>query len=196
MRNTPTPSVANQNESQLEGNLLDSVILVDEQDTQIGTMDKIEAHRGDGKRHRAISVFLYDNQDRLFIQKRSTLKIVGAEQWGNTACGNLRPGESYEDCATRRLREELGIQGLSLEPGEKFEYHIRCNDQFSEWEIDQLFYSKIGDATELQYECNPDEASEARWISLEELHQNIDQDSSQFAPWFLLMIERKLHLPA
>ena len=94
--------------------VLDQVTLVDEHDHQIGVMDKVEAHRGDGKRHRASSVFLFNKNGELLIQQRSKKKIVGALQWGNTCCGNVRPGESCEECALRRLREGLGITTATI----------------------------------------------------------------------------------
>ncbi|MDQ5950941.1 MAG: isopentenyl-diphosphate Delta-isomerase, partial [Patescibacteria group bacterium] len=66
----------------------DQVTLITEQDEVIGTMDKIEAHRGDGKLHRASSVFLFkkseDGEVELLVQQRSDKKIVGAGQWANT----------------------------------------------------------------------------------------------------------------
>jgi isopentenyldiphosphate isomerase len=57
-------------------NPLDQVILVDENDQEIGTMDKVDAHRGDGLRHRAISVFLFNKSGKLLIQERSQKKNV------------------------------------------------------------------------------------------------------------------------
>ena len=120
---------------------IDQVTLVNEKDEVIGQMDKIEAHRGNAHRHRAISVFLWNDRDELLLQQRSLEKIVGAGLWANTCCGNVRPGESYEECAKRRLREELGIvDGYTLLPLDKFEYQVRCDSEFSEWEIDQIFY--------------------------------------------------------
>ena len=122
-------------------NALDLVTLVNESDEVIGSMDKIEAHRGDAKLHRCVSVYLFHKKTReLLIQQRSQIKIVGANQWANTICGNVRPTESYEECAYRRLREELGIQKVEIKPVYKFEYHLRCNEEFSEWEMDQVFF--------------------------------------------------------
>src|SRR3989344_6441635 len=123
--------------------MLDQVILVDEADNQIGTMDKVAAHRGQGRLHRAISVFLFNDQGQLLIQQRSQEKITAQGQWGNTCCGNVRPGESYQECAYRRLREELGIaEGVTLAPVRKFSYFARCGEEFSEREIDQVFVGK------------------------------------------------------
>ncbi|HYD34905.1 MAG TPA: isopentenyl-diphosphate Delta-isomerase [Vitreimonas sp.] len=170
----------------------DEVILVNELDQEIGTMDKVEAHRGEGKLHRAISVYLFRERSdssgpELLIQQRSAQKIVGAGQWANTCCGNVRPGESYEDCAVRRLSEELGITGVELQPLYKFHYHVRCNDEFSEREIDQVF---IGFYDE-QPQPNPDEVATTDWVNWEKItnKKQRSQLGKDIAPWFAIMLD-------
>lgn len=165
----------------------DQVILVNEHDQEIGSMDKVAAHRGQAHRHRAISVFLFNEAGELLLQQRSQQKIVGARQWANTVCGNLRPQESYHDCAARRLREELGIQvnkaGIALQPLIKFEYHVACNAEFSEWEIDQVFGGWFtGDP-----QPNPEEVASTAWVNFE----NILDLPFDFAPWFKIMMQRE-----
>ena len=119
--------------------MTDQVVLVDDNDIEIGIMDKVEAHRGAGKLHRAISVFLFNSRGELLLQQRSSQKITCQLKWANTCCGNVRPTESYLECANRRLFEELGISGVNLVPVTKFQYQVSCDDRFSEAEIDQVF---------------------------------------------------------
>jgi isopentenyl-diphosphate Delta-isomerase len=163
---------------------LDQVILVDENDNQIGVMDKVEAHRNPAQLHRASSVLLRNSKGEWLIQQRSTHKIVGALQWANTCCGNLRPGENYEQCARRRLREELNIVGVELKEINKFTYQVECNDEFSEHEVDTVF---VG-----QYEGlispNPLEVKNTRWISTQELLSELDKDKPIYAPWTKLVL--------
>lgn len=172
---------------------LDQVILVDQNDQPIGEMDKVEAHRGDAQRHRAISVFLFNAKGELLIQQRSQQKIVGAGQWVNTCCGNVRPGESYQDCAYRRLREELGIKNVTLRELHKFEYHTKCNDEFSEWEIDTIF---VGDYNE-EVHPNPEEVAAVAWKDVSTLLVEVDTDQQNalthrtYAPWLPLLIEQR-----
>jgi isopentenyl-diphosphate delta-isomerase len=165
---------------------LDQVILVDELDQEIGVMDKIEAHRGAGKLHRAVSIFLFNAEGELLIQQRSSKKIVGAGQWANTCCGNVHPGETYLDCAIRRLCEELGIDGrgevpLALNVVTKFQYQVKCNEEFSENEKDTVFAGRYDGAIQ----PNPEEVSAIKWIDLQEL---LNQDP--LAPWVRIMGER------
>lgn len=166
---------------------LDQVTLVDKHDHQIGVMDKIEAHRGKGKRHRASSVFLFNKKGELLIQQRSEKKIVSALRWGNTCCGNVRPGETYEECALRRLREELGITTATIQPLYTFEYHVKCNDKFSEWEIDHVFVGKYDGEVVL----NPDEVKEIHWITIEQLTTCIHNDDYKYTPWLPMVLQNK-----
>lgn len=175
---------------------LDQVILVDENDQEIGTMDKLDAHRGDGQLHRAISVYLFrkapdGTSPEVLVQRRSATKIVGAGQWGNTVCGNVRPGETYEDCALRRLREELGIEDARIEPIHKFRYQVRCNDEFSENEIDQVFWGYYNG----EPAPNPEEVSDyawAKWNNLLEASTTGYVDDLEIVPWLKIMLNDKV----
>jgi len=176
-------------------NPLDQVILVDAYDQQTGVMDKVEAHRGDGQRHRAISVFLFNEDGELLIQQRSQQKIVGAGQWANTCCGNVRPNETYQECALRRLREELGITEVTLRSLYKFEYHTKCNEEFSEFEIDTVFFGEyVGEVSP-----NPEEVSKTEWRETEQLLQEMAQDKKnstditkqKYAPWFYILVQQR-----
>ncbi|MBD3250821.1 MAG: isopentenyl-diphosphate Delta-isomerase [Candidatus Pacebacteria bacterium] len=161
---------------------LDRVILVDENDQVIGQEDKVEAHRGQGQRHRAVSVFLFNSEGELLIQRRSQYKIVAAGKWGNTVCGNVRPGESYEDCAQRRLQEELGIREVRLKKIDKFSYHVEFENGFSENEIDTIFAGKLNQSPQ----PNPQEVSEYQWIEFDSFASmvvNQEKTDMQLVPW-------------
>lgn len=200
-------------------NLLDSVIIVDEHDHPIGTMDKYEAHRHGATLHRAISIYIFRNSGsklepkwEVLLQKRSPQKIVGGDMWANTACGNVRPGESYRECAYRRLREELGfshevIESVGLEAVYKFMYAVRCNEEFSEREIDQVFVGVVRDRVDLDFSPNPNEVIETKWVLFEEIldvarkenwlpntsapivwNENVNDKAMTIAPWFVWML--------
>ncbi len=168
----------------------DKVTLVNEQDEVIGEMDKVEAHRGEGKLHRAISVYLFEkreNRVNLLIQQRSSQKIVGAHQWANTVCGNVRPDETYEACAYRRLAEELGITTAKISPLYKFQYFVRCNDEFSENEIDQVFVGWWNKDT--SFVPNPAEVQSTQWVEWQSDQTLPIVASLSLAPWFALMLQ-------
>lgn len=170
----------------------DLVTLVDEQDAVIGSMDKIEAHRGKGTLHRAVSVFLFrqnpeTHELELLVQQRSDTKIVGAGQWANTVCGNVWPEESYEACARRRLAFELGItEQTTLIDVHTFRYQVQCNDAFSENEIDHIFVGWYDG----EVKPNPDEVRAVKWMSWEAARSIADDDQS-YAPWFRMILEKE-----
>jgi isopentenyl-diphosphate delta-isomerase len=161
------------------------VTLINQADEVLGEMDKVEAHRGQGKLHRAISVFLFNKKGQVLVQQRSQYKIVAAEKWANTACGNVRPDESYLECAQRRLREELGIKDVKLDLVGKFRYSVEFENGFSERELDQVYLGQW------QGELNPDprEVKKTDWIRLEEMKEQADQ--SDWAPWVFIIFEQK-----
>ena len=88
------------------------VILVDENDIEIGRAEKIDAHRR-GLLHRAFSVILM-RDDEIMLQRRALGKYHSGGLWANAACGHPRPGETLLDGATRRLREEWGLTARCL----------------------------------------------------------------------------------
>jgi len=171
----------------------DQVTLIDRSDRVIGAMDKIEAHRGEGQLHRAISVYLFRKNQagevELLVQKRSSEKIVGAGQWANTVCGNVWPRESYEACARRRLQVELGISDKTLELQDiyNFIYQVRCNEEFSEHELDHIFIGWF----DAGFEPNPAEVSETAWLKWGDVCLTDWRARSEYiwAPWFEIMME-------
>jgi isopentenyl-diphosphate delta-isomerase len=174
--------------------------LVDESDQEIGPAGLIEAHQGKGLLHRASSVFLFRrNNDQLefLIQQRSPKKILAANQWANTACGNLEPGENYRQCIMRRLKEELNIEGVELTELTKYRYQVQCDDQFCENELDQIFVGWCDGKTS----PNPEEVSQTSWVDWRrflsfiqkvatepaEPHDEFLFHLTNFAPWMSLM---------
>ncbi len=169
---------------------LDKVILVNEQDEVVGQLDKVAAHLGSGQLHRACSVFLFNQDGELLVQRRSRFKIVAARQWGNTICGNVRPGENYRECAIRRLREELGVTGVELEEIGKFQYEVEFENGFSEREIDTVFAQKVDSSLKLN--LNPSEVEVVDWIELTGIEGTNKKKggSKKFAPWVFKILSQ------
>lgn len=148
------------------------VTLVDSQDYVLGDEDLYSAHSHPAKLHRAVSVWITrDNKGEreILFQKRSLEKIVGSDQWGNGICGNVRPGESYLECANRRLEEEIGIKNLSLNELYRFEYKVFSNEKYGEHELDQVYITEYDG----EFELNPAEVSQIEWVRLSELERRL-----------------------
>lgn len=114
----------------------DHVILVDAHDTTLGTASKYEVHQS-GALHRAVSVFVFNADGALLMQRRARGKYHSPMRWSNTACGHPRPGESTMDAARRRLDAEMGLT-CPLQEVAVFTYRADLTTAI-EHEVDHLF---------------------------------------------------------
>jgi isopentenyldiphosphate isomerase len=82
--------------------------VVDDRDRVIGKQTRREVHRR-GLKHRAVHVLVFNARGEVFLQKRSFKKDTFPGAWDSSASGHLDSGESYEACAVREVREEIGL---------------------------------------------------------------------------------------
>ena len=87
---------------------MEYVVLVDKDDNELGTMEKMAAHEK-GLLHRAFSVFVFNSEGKVMLQKRAVSKYHSGGLWTNTCCSHPREGELVIDAAHRRLQEEMGF---------------------------------------------------------------------------------------
>lgn len=162
----------------------ENIILVDENDQQLGVMPKMLAHQL-GKLHRAFSIFIFNDKGELLIQQRAAHKYHSAGQWANSCCSHPRPNESTFDAAKRRLMEELGFT-TEISPRGYFLYRSDVYGGLIEHEYDHLFVGHYNGPIF----ANPDEVSNTRWISLTELELAVTNNPEQFTPWFKLILDQ------
>jgi isopentenyl-diphosphate delta-isomerase len=164
---------------------MSQVILVDQDDKQLGLLDKDQAHRGKGRLHRALSVFLFNPQGELLIQQRSQNKKLWPGFWANTCCSHPLPDESTQQAAERRLFEELGIRA-KLKFHHRFIYRAQYRDVGSEHELCSVF---IGVSSARP---KPDKKEIIQWqyLPLDELKKAVASHPEQYAPWFKLELKR------
>lgn len=161
----------------------DLVVLVDRDDREVGTADKLDVHR-DGRLHRAVSVFLFDDAGRWLLQRRADGKYHSAGLWSNTACTHPRPGEAPAVAAVRRLEEEMGVRCL-LKPAFSFLYRAELDgpEPLVEHEFDHVFVGRFSGAPAPA----PDEVSAWRWMDVPTLHDELDRAPERYTPWFRMM---------
>lgn len=164
----------------------EQVILVDEQDRELGTQEKIRAHR-DASLHRAFSVFLLNSAGEMLLQRRAAGKYHSGGLWTNACCSHPRPGESTPAAAARRLREEMGI-ACPLEEAFAFLYRAELDGGLSEHEYDHVFLGRT-DALPV-----PDEAEVEgwRWVDTRELVDDLRERPERYTAWFRIAIEEML----
>lgn len=162
---------------------MEEVILVDEGDNAIGTMEKMEAHRK-GLLHRAFSVLLFNSQGEILIQKRASSKYHSAGLWTNTCCSHPRPDEKMEDAVSRKLNQEMGI---NIKPGftYKFLYKAEFDNGLTEHELDYVYTGTFDGIPKI----NHDEVDDWRFISLKNLEEEIKVNPEKFTYWFKLIVD-------
>lgn len=169
--------------------LEEKVILVNENDEPIGTLEKIEAHKN-GDLHRAVSVFIFNKKGEILLQKRAAAKYHGAGLWTNTCCTHPRPGESSLECAHRRLKEEMGFD-TELEERFSFIYKAEVENGLIENEYDHVFLGIY----EGEISMNPNEVEDCTFTALDTVSIEADQHPERFSIWFRIIIEKyKEHL--
>ena len=163
------------------------VVLVDETDQQVGVKEKIQAHK-DGNLHRAYSVFIFNSKNELLLQKRSNKKYHSAGKWTNTCCSHPFPGQDLKTAATERLKNEMGIY-CELEEKFSFKYKAKLENGLIEHEYDHVFFGYCNQNPS----PNPDEVSEWKWISIENLKQDLTDNPEKYTPWLKIALARPLH---
>jgi isopentenyl-diphosphate delta-isomerase len=162
----------------------EQVVLVDEQGNELGLMGKTEAHKK-GILHKAISVLIFNSKGEMLIQQRAFTKYHWAGIWSNTCCSHPRSGETFDDAAQRRLKEELGITTLLKK---EFFFTYKAKDEKSgltEHEYDWVFTGIFDDT----FEYNRQEINAVKWMTKEELQKEMDAEPEQFSFWFPIIIE-------
>lgn len=155
-------------------------------DGSLYPIEKMQAHIT-GQLHLAVSVFVFDG-DRLLLQKRAQGKYHCGGLWANTCCSHPHWQETVEDCAARRLTEELGIT-LPLRRHQTVDYEADVGAGLREHERVTLF-SASADRTRLVPFPDPEEVEATRWISLANLRREIARDPNSFTPWLRIYLDR------
>ncbi|MBK6284436.1 MAG: isopentenyl-diphosphate Delta-isomerase [Draconibacterium sp.] len=165
-------------------NKQDYVILVDENDNEIGAMQKMEAHQK-ALLHRAISVFICNLNGEWLLHKRASKKYHSNGLWTNTSCSHPFPGESNLDAANRRLMEEMGLKTDLVEIF-SFTYKEPLDNELTEYELDHVFFGITDDKPVI----NPDEVDDWKYIPFNELEADIKKNPGNYTVWFLKIFNR------
>lgn len=168
------------------------VVLVDEQDNEIGTALKSEVHHKNTPLHRAFSLFLFDEDGKILATQRAESKKTWPNVWSNSLCGHPQPGESREDGIVRRANEELGCVIKNLTKVSDYRYRFE-RDGIVENEICPIYTATI----EKEVAPNPSEVQAWGWFVwsdfLDELRLDDEQKWSEWSKEEALLVERHLH---
>ena len=160
------------------------VILVDTNDTVLGEMEKMEAHRK-GILHRALSVLVFNAKGQILLQKRANEKYHSAGLWTNACCSHPYPGEPTQAAARRRLREEMGID-LQPEFSYSFVYRVDFPGGLTEHELDHVFTAVFNGEPEI----NTLEVQDWKYADLQWVREDVAKHPDSYTHWFKLMMDR------
>ena len=164
----------------------EQVILVNENDEQIGLMPKLEAHEK-AALHRAFSVFVFNVKDELLLQKRASHKYHSPNQWTNTCCSHQRNGETSVEAGKRRLYEEMGFS-CELEEIFKFIYKAPFDNGLTEHELDHVLIGYYNENPKI----NLDEVDDYTWMSLSDIKKDIIENPNKYTVWFKIIFNEYL----
>jgi isopentenyl-diphosphate delta-isomerase len=167
---------------------MEEVILVSPQDEEIGYMEKMEAHQL-GLLHRAFSVFLFNSKGEMLLQKRALSKYHSGGLWTNACCSHPRKGETIEQAASRRTREELGCEP-ELQKIHSFIYKAALDNNLTEHEFDHVLFGNY----EGEMNLNVDEVSEIVYLPIQQIRQEMNEQPDKFTVWFKIIFEEVISI--
>ena len=165
----------------------EEVILVNENDEQVGTMPKLEAHEK-AALHRAFSIFILNDKNEVMLQQRAAHKYHSPLLWTNTCCSHQRVGETNIQAGTRRLQEEMGFV---TEIKELFHsiYKAPFDNGLTEHELDHVM---IGHSNQ-EPQINEDEVASWKWMSTEAIKNDISNSPELYTEWFKIIFQKFDH---
>lgn len=160
------------------------VILVNEHDEPLGFMEKMEAHVK-GLLHRAFSVFIFNDEGDMLLQKRAPEKYHSPGLWTNACCSHPNPAEEVSDAARRRLLEEMGFVA-DLEKAFSFTYRAEFENGLTEHEFDHVFTGTYSGPVL----PDPSEVSDYRYVKMDMLREDITRHPHLYTEWFKIAFPR------
>ena len=162
----------------------ENVILVDENDKEVGVMPKMEAHEK-AVLHRAFSVFIMNNKGETMLQQRAEHKYHSPLLWTNTCCSHQRLGETNIQAGKRRLQEEMGFV-VELRELFSFIYKAPFDNGLTEHELDHVMIGSYNDAPYI----NTEEVADWKWMKPQDIKNDIAKHPENYTAWFKIIFEK------
>lgn len=160
--------------------------VVNERDEVIAQRPRSEVHRL-GLLHRAAHILVFNGRGQVFLQKRSLSKDRQPGLWDSSASGHLDTGETYDACAVRELREEIGLR-LAQAPQPLFKLAASP-------ETDQEHVWVYRCSAEGPFTLHPEEIECGDWFVPEEVTRWMNERPHDFASALLVIWPRVLAVP-
>lgn len=157
----------------------EQVVLVDEQDVELGVAPKAGIHTRRTLLHRAFSVFLFNQKGEVLVQRRALSKKTWPGIWSNSCCGHPAPGETYEDAIERRVGQELGCRVQGIEKVSDYRYRFE-HKGVVENELCPVYRGVVSDPIK----ADASEVEEWKWMRWNDfLDELITDQDNVWSPW-------------
>jgi len=151
--------------------------VVNDEDVVIGQEMRSTVHQK-GLQHRGVHVFLFSEDGKMLIQKRSADRASSPSMLDCSVSEHVKAGESYLEAAVRGMKEEMGVEGVLLKPLATIKMVYGYNDN----EISRIYEGKVEPK---QVRFDPVEISEVSYMDLGELKTRINNEKGIFCGWFV-----------
>jgi isopentenyl-diphosphate delta-isomerase len=172
-------------------NALQDVVAVDADDEPQRTVNRLEAHTGDGIRHRAFTSLVFDGDGQILLAQRAADKRLWDTHWDGTVASHPVEGQAQTDATRQRLAEELGItpdQYDDVELTDRFEYRRYYERAGIEWEVCAVLQVTLEDTS---VDRDPEEVGGLLWVDYEDLYENPEYYRQlRLCPWFEIAMRR------
>ena len=172
------------------------VIAVDDDDEPQGLVNRLEAHTGEGIRHRAFTCLVFDTEGRILLAQRAPTKRLWDTAWDGTVASHPVEGQTQKEATRQRLEEELGItpdQYDDLRVTDKFEYKRYYENAGLEWEVCAVLKVTLDD---ISLDPDEDEIAGMLWVDYDHLHDHPEwYRQLRLCPWFEIAMRRDFEEP-
>jgi len=162
--------------------------LLDSDGNRIGCIEKLEAHVL-GSLHEAFSIFIFNDENQLLLQKRNKEKYHSGGLWTNTCCGHANFEEELSGAIHRRLQEEMGFD-CALTKIFNFTYKVKLQNDLFENEIDHVFFGH-SNTTPIP---DPEEVEDFKWVEIKELIIDVKNNPEAYTEWLKIILNDKKFL--
>jgi len=166
------------------------VVLVNEKDEVLGTAEKLAAHQNGGQLHRAFSLFIFNSQGEMLLQKRASCKYHCPDLWTNACCSHPNLERSIEESAKIRLKEEMGMSCGEISREFSFIYRQEFDNGLTEYELDHVLTAISDELPSL----NLEEVGEFKYIKISDLYEELAENPAaprkavaKFTIWFKII---------
>ena len=159
------------------------ILACDDEGKFLEYIPKEIGHIGQGRRHLAITVLIYNNKGQVLLQRRK--HKVFDNIWDFTA--STHPlhkengvDETLEEATLRGLKIEYDIENISLKRMGEFNYFAKIGN-ICENEHDHLLIGEYNGEIKL----NPEVAYEIKWVDKKQALKDMEQNPQKYSAWSL-----------